>query len=110
VFAGGTIADDNPSFSNWNAFGNIEAWGLNRSRPGDRMGFAGWYDGISEDVKDLAFAAVGADVRDIWGLEMYYNREMTPWFHLTGDMQILQNTDATTDTSIVLGMRGIINL
>ncbi|MEK6249930.1 MAG: carbohydrate porin, partial [Planctomycetales bacterium] len=106
---GGTIADDNPSFSDWNAFGRIEGYGLLPSRPGDRMGFGGWYNGISNNAINLASLA-GENVRDNWGLEMYYNREITPWFHLTGDMQILDNSNADTDTSLVLGMRGIINL
>jgi porin len=109
VTFGGTIADDNPSFSNWNAFGKIEGFGLKESRPGDRMGFAGWYNGISDDVIDLA-ATVGFQARDNWGLETYYNAEVTPWFHLTGDLQVLQNSTSTTDTSLVLGTRAIITL
>jgi porin len=106
---GGTIADDVVAFSNWNAFGRIEGYGINPSRLGDRMGFSGWYNGITPGVIDLA-ALAGENVRDNWGLETYYNREITPWFHLTGDMQILQNSNADTDTSLVLGLRAIIDL
>ncbi len=104
-----TIADDNPSFSNWIIFGRLEGFGLQRSRPGDRMGVAGWYSSISPNVIDIA-ADAGLAVRDNWGMELYYNREITPWFHLTGDLQVLQNSNATTDTSLVLGMRAIIDL
>ena len=107
---GGTIADSNPSFSNWNVFGKIEAFGLNPDRLGDRMGISGWYNGISQNVKDLAALAVGENVRDNWGIEMYYNREITPWFRLTPDLQVLQNSNGDTDTSLVLGVRGIIDL
>jgi len=106
---GGTIADDNPSFSNWNAFARIEGYGLRKSRPGDRVGFSGWYSGISNDAINLA-AIAGENVRDNWGLETYYNREITPWCHLTGDLQVLQNSNADTDTSLVLGTRLIIDL
>ena len=109
LVVGGTIADANPSFSNWNSFSKLEAYGLQRSRPGDRMGIAGWYNGISDDVVALT-APLGIPVRDNWGMELYYNREITPWFHLTGDLQVLQNSSATTDTSLVLGMRAIIDL
>jgi porin len=105
---GGTIADDNPSFSNWNAFARIEGYGLKKSRPGDRVGFSGWYSGLSDDLKDLAAPAI--NIGDNWGLELYYNREITPWFHLTGDLQVLQNSNADTDTSLVLGMRAIFDL
>ena len=106
---GGTIADDNPSFSNWNAFSRLEGFGLVQSRPGDRMGVAGWYNGLSNNVINLA-GTVGFPARDNWGMELYYNREINPWFHVTGDMQILQNSTATTDTSLVLGLRAIIDL
>lgn len=105
----GTIADDIVAVSNWNAMGRIEGYGLNPSRLGDRMGFSGWYNGITPDVINLA-ALTGENVRDNWGMEMYYNREITPWFHLTSDMQILQNSNADTDTSLVLGLRAIIDL
>ena len=75
------------------------------------MGVAGWYSGISPNIKNITAAVPGGlAARDNWGMEMYYNREMTPWFHLTGDVQILQNSTATTDTSLVLGMRAIIDL
>jgi porin len=106
---GGTVADDNPSFSDWNAFARIEGYGLTSTRPGDRMGVAGWYSGISNNAINLA-ALAGENVRDNWGMELYYNREINPWFHVTGDMQILQNSVATTDTSLVLGLRAIIDL
>jgi porin len=109
MVVGGTIADNNPSFSNWNVFSKLEGYGLRRSRPGDRAGIAGWYNGISSDVKDLV-ATKNINVRDNWGLETYYNREVTPWCHLTGDLQVLQNSDADTDTSLVLGTRLIIDL
>jgi porin len=106
---GGTIADDNPSFSNWNAFSHVEAFGLMASRPDDRMGIAGWYNGITDDVKNLT-AVTGVPVKDNWGMELYYNREITPWFHLTGDLQVLENSIPTADTALVLGMRAIIDL
>jgi porin len=73
------------------------------------MGVAGWYSSISPNVINIA-AAAGFAVRDNWGVELYYNREFTPWFHLTGDMQVLQNSNTATDTSLVLGMRAIFDL
>jgi porin len=111
LVAGGTIADDNPSFSNWTVFSKLEGYGLQRTRPGDRMGIAGWYNSISPNIKNITAAVPGGLLaRDAWGIELYYNREINPWFHLTGDVQVLQNSTATTDTSLVLGMRAIIDL
>jgi porin len=105
----GTVADDNPSFSDWNVGARMEAYGLLPTRLNDRMGVSGWYNGMANDFINLA-AIEGATIRDNWGVELYYNREITPWFHLTPDLQVLQNSDATTDTSLVLALRGIISL
>jgi carbohydrate-selective porin OprB len=56
------------------------------------MGIAGWYNGISPNIKDITAAVPrGLAARDGWGLELYYNREITPWFHLSPDLQVLQN-------------------
>lgn len=73
------------------------------------MGVAGLYNGISRNVINNA-ATAGFPARDNRGFDVYYNREITPWFHLTGDMQVIQNSNAATDTSLVLGMRAIIDL
>lgn len=37
---GGSVADNNPSFSNFNIFASLEGFGVFSSRPGDRMGTA----------------------------------------------------------------------
>jgi porin len=108
LFMGGSVADNNPSFSNWNVFAAVEGIGLTPCRPGDRMGISGWYNGLTDDIKNLT-AGVGIAVQDNWGMELYYNREITPWFHLTGDLQILENSNPADDTAFVLGMRAIID-
>ncbi len=105
----GSWADSNPSFFNWNVISHLEAYGLNPSRPGERMGIAGWYNGLTSDFKDLA-ATAGVPTRDNWGMEIYYHREITPWFHLTGDMQVLQNSSRQADSGMVLGFRAIVDL
>jgi porin len=109
LFMGGSVADSNPSFSNWNVFAAIEGLGLNPSRPGDRMGISGWYNGLTNDFKALT-ATVGVPTQDNWGMELYYNWEVTPCFHLTGDLQVLENSNSAADTALVLGMRAIIDL
>lgn len=108
VLLGGTVADQNPSFSNWSAFGSLEAYGLVASRPSDRMGISGWATGISGDLKNLASLA-GTDLRDIWGMEVYYNYEIKPWAHISLDLQLLQNTNPGDDLAIVPGVRMVID-
>jgi porin len=70
-FIGGTGGPDNPQFAQWNIFAAVEAFGLMASRPHDRMGVSGWYNGLSGNFKDLVSPVV--DLRDTWGFELYYN-------------------------------------
>jgi len=104
---GGTVGPDNPQFAEWNVFANVEMYGPFASRPHDRMGVSGWYNGLSSDFKDLVSPV--EDLRDLWGFECYYNFEVTPWFHVTPDLQILQNEFEDDDTAVVLGVRGVID-
>lgn len=46
------------------------------------------------------------------GVELFYNIEVTPWFHLTPDVQVIANPAAgfrDRDTAVVFGLHGQIN-
>jgi porin len=73
------------------------------------MGVGYFYSGLSSDFKDL-LAVASLDVGDVQGVELYYNAEITPWFHLTGDIQVIDPAEQTTDTALVLGLRAKIDL
>ena len=45
------------------------------------------------------------DLHDVSGVETYYNAAITPWFHLTGDLQVVEPADVNKDTALVLGLR-----
>ena len=49
------------------------------------------------------------DLRDLQGVELYYNAAVTTWFHLTGNLQVVQPAASGNDTAVVLGLRGKIN-
>ena len=50
------------------------------------------------------------DLRDLQGVELYYNAAITPWFHLTADLQFVQPAVSANDTAVVLGLRGKIDI
>jgi hypothetical protein len=104
MLMGGTVADDDPSFSDWSVFASLEAYGVLGSRRHDRMGISAWYTGFTDNVKDLT-STLGIDVGDIWGMELYYNYQITPAVHATADIQFLQNADEDDDVAIVPGIR-----
>ena len=45
------------------------------------------------------------DVGDFQGGEIYYNAQITPWFHLTADLQVVEPALGANDTAVVAGMR-----
>jgi porin len=50
------------------------------------------------------------DLQDVQGVELYYNAAIAPWFHLTADLQIIDNENVADDTAIIFGLRGNIKL
>lgn len=87
---------------------SIQAFGLNRGRPGDRMGIGYFYQWLSDDFKNLPGRLL--PLQNMQGGEAYYNAEITPWFHLTADLQVVQPAEQNNDTAVVLGLRGKLDL
>jgi porin len=108
LFTGASVSDGNPSFSRWNSFFSIEGFGLIHGREQDRTGVAYFYNGLSDDLRQLVSPVLALE--EFQGVELYYNAAMTPWFHLTADLQFVDNAVETEDTAIILGLRGKIDL
>jgi porin len=104
ILIGGTGGPDNPQFAQWNVFAAVEAYGPMASRPHDRMGVAGWYNGLSNNFIDLASVA-NLSLQDTWGVEIYYNVEINKWLHLTPDLQIVENERKSDDVAVIPGIR-----
>ena len=107
LFIGGTVGPDNPQFAQYNLFGSVEAFGLIPSRPHDRMGVAGWWNSLSDNFKDLVSPVV--DLRNTWGTEVYYNFEVTPWAHLSADLQLVENERERDDIAVIPGVRLVVD-
>jgi porin len=45
-------------------------------------------------------------LRNQQGFELFYNAEITRWFHLTFDMQAMEAATPDTATSLLFGIRG----
>ena len=104
IFFGASTGNDDPNFSQSNAFLAVEAFGPMASRAQDRMGVSGWYSTISDDYKDLT-DDIGIPLRDTWGFELYYNVEINKWLHLTPDLQLIENQNEGDNFAIIPGMR-----
>ena len=107
-FTGATLGPENPQFAQWNFFANVEMFGLYESRPHDRMGVSGFWNGLSPNFKKLVSPKV--KLRNIYGFEGYYNVEINPWLHLTGDLQLVKNEQKGDDVAVIAGLRLVIDL
>jgi len=102
------LADPKTSPYAWCCNVSLQAQGLVAGREQDTMGAGYFYSGLSGDLKDL-FGPV-LPLNDLQGVELYYSAAITPWFHLTADVQFVQPGISANDTAVVLGLRGKIDL
>ncbi len=103
VFGSFGIADENPSPVRWFASAGISGASPIAGRNADSFGIAYFYLGVSEPLKELAPLLL--PLRDEHGVELYYNIEMTPWFQLAPDLQVISPFRERADTSLLLGLR-----
>jgi porin len=100
------FADVSTNLFNVTAGGSLESFGCFASRPDDRMGIAYFYNGLG-DFQDLL--SVLQPAGDVHGGEVYYNAEITPWFHISFDLQAVRPSFRSRDTAIVAGLRAKID-
>jgi porin len=81
--------------------------GLLTGRPRDEFGIAYAYTDLSEVLKDnLDLLPLGRRRLQVeHQLEVFYNLHLTPWFQLTGDLQILRPNRPVADTAVVPAVR-----
>lgn len=101
----------NPETNPFEWVGNVslQANGLLRGREADSMGVGWFYSGLSSDVKNLLSPALG--IRALTGVEAYYDAAITPWFHLTADLQLVEPAVRNnSNTAFLFGLRAKISL
>lgn len=75
------------------------------SRPHDTFGVGWYYLGASSELGPLL-----SNLGDGQGVELFYNYQVTPWFHVTPDLQVIMPGRQNIDTSLVVGVRANIAL
>ena len=72
------------------------------------MGAGAFYNQISSEFKNLT-STVGIDLENVWGTELYYNAEITPSFHVTPNLQFVNNQNQSDSTAVIVGLRAVID-
>lgn len=95
------LTDGNPNPIHWFANVTLVRTGPFRGRDGDTLGIGYYHLGISDLplLKALGFG-------DENGVELFYNAAVTPWFHLTPDLQVLDPANRHNATALLAGVRG----
>lgn len=107
LFGSAGISDGNPNpirYSTAIGLGGSSPWA---SRPLDSFGVGYFYVGISEDLK--RFAPRLFPLRDEHGVELFYNLGVTPWFHVTPDLQVVTPPRDRAEAALVFGLRAKID-
>jgi len=84
IFTRFGIADRETNPIDWTAAAGISGEGVFNIRPNDSFGL-GYYHIEPTDSPLFKFL----DINEENGFEIWYNAEVTPWFHVTADLQII---------------------
>ncbi|MBS0203145.1 MAG: carbohydrate porin [Planctomycetes bacterium] len=115
VFTNVGLADNGPSPIRWSVNVGLGGSSPIQSRPRDTFGIGYAYVNYSSPVQQLA--PVVLPIGNDHVVELFYNIAVTPWFHLTPDLQVLTPARERTlppgpdiiNTAIVLGLRAKID-
>jgi porin len=102
------LSDGNPNPIGWNATIGFGAGGLIPGREHDTLGLGYFHIGLSGDFQELLAgppAPSGLAQRDEQGIELYYNAALTPWCHLSADLQIVTPSTRDLETTVLIGGR-----
>lgn len=94
------LTDGDPNPIRW--FANLSLVGNSplRGRENDTVGIGYYHLGVTNQPI-LTIHGIGAED----GVELYYNAAVTPWFHVTPDLQILDPAQQHNSTAILVGVR-----
>lgn len=98
------LTDGNPNPIRW--FANLSLVGYSpvQSRENDTFGIGYYHLGVSE-LPILQTLGFGSED----GVELFYNVAVTPWFHVTPDLQIIDPAQRANATAVLVGVRGRIS-
>ena len=94
------LTDGDPNPIRW--FANLTLVGGSpiRVREHDTIGVGYYHLGVSS-MSILELHGVGAEN----GVELFYNAAVTPWFHITPDLQVIDPAQRNNATALLVGLR-----
>jgi porin len=107
LFGRAGLADQATNPIGWFLSAGVGGNSMIPGRSNDTFGAGYYYAGTSSELEPLLALALGG-VGDGYGTELYYNIAVTEWFRLTADAQFITPARESVDSSVLLGMRGVV--
>ncbi len=82
------FSDSNPTPQQWAGYFGLGGTAPLPGRAGDRWGVGFFRNSLSDDL--VSGLSPQLELRDEQGLEVFYNIAVTPWFHVTPDIQVVR--------------------
>jgi porin len=92
------FSDGNPNPVDW--FGSIGLGGNTPWRAQDTFGIGLYHASLSSDALNQ-----NERIDDETGFELFYNFGVTPWLHVTADLQVVDSGLPDAETPVMLGLR-----
>ena len=108
LFGRAGIADEKTNPVSWFLSGGVGGNSMIPGRQNDTFGAGFYYSGTSSNLAPILATALGG-VGDGYGTELFYNVAVTKWFNLTGDAQFVTPARSSVDSSVLLGLRGVVS-
>lgn len=99
------VSDGNPNPISFSAALGLGAKGVCGARPDDNFGAGLFYNGVSDELKDT-LALANIPLEDEYGVEVFYDAAITPWFRFGADLQVVNPVLERRETAVTLGLRG----
>jgi porin len=103
VFGQFGVSDGNPNPIRFSFTAGVGGSSPICSRPADTFGVGYYFFQTSTDLKNT-LAPVGP-IGNEHGVELYYNIAVTPWFHVTPDIQWIEPASGIADAAVIVGVR-----
>ena len=102
------LSDEATSPFAWSCNASIQTKGLSRARPNDAIGVGYFHTALSNDFVNSLSPVF--DLRDVNGVELFYNASLAPCFNVTTDLQVVGPAEEQYDTAVVVGLRAVLQL
>jgi porin len=105
LFGRAGLADQATNPIGWFLSAGLGGNSMIPGRSDDTFGAGYYFAGTSSEIGPLLSVA---GVGDGQGAEVFYNIAVTEWFRLTADAQFIEPARETVNSSVLLGMRGVV--